>query len=93
MLFPHKAQLNKFMGFSKTGTPIYDAPVEIDCYFRPSFKVIENPNGQTIIQNAVVYTKTKIDVNDTVIFDGKKWPIIQSIHHIGVNLSYYKAVV
>lgn len=94
MLLPHKVQLAKFVNFTKTGAPVYDAPIEIECYVsRPTLKTIVNPKGEIVVVNAVIYTQTKVDVNDLIIFEDERWPVAQVTHHVGAGLSYYKVVV
>ena len=64
----------------------------IKARFEYSRKLIRNSQGEEVISEAILYTKTPINLDDVIIYDSRNWNVIGVSSPVDLfgNISHYE---
>lgn len=63
----------------------FAAPVTIDCRFEYRRKMVRNRQGQEVISEATMFTKSPVIPDDLIIFDSRDWVVISVANEAGLD--------
>lgn len=56
--------------------PTYADPVTIDCRFEYKRRMVRNKQGQEVISEATMFTRSPVIPDDLITFDSRDWVVI-----------------
>lgn len=94
-LFNHTICLQKRNAIDSFGNVAYSPPIEIKCRIEWKYKEIIDKDGNKIISEATIFTNTKLEPLDIVIYDSKSYvvKVCKNIDSIIGELDHYEVYI
>lgn len=65
--------------------PTYADPADVDCRFEYKRKMVRNKEGQEVISEATLFTKSPIKPDDVITYDEIDWTILAVANEVGLD--------
>jgi hypothetical protein len=72
------------MSVNEFNEPIFAADAVINCRIEYKRKMVRDKQGQTVVSEASLYTKTLIKPDDVIVFDSLNWPVVSVANQAGL---------
>ena len=88
---PHTATLHSSSGFDDYNNPI-TSDLAMDCRFEPMNELFISGSGREERSVAMVFTKTLVTIQDSITFEGEKFPVkkVGKFSHQDGSFSHYE---
>lgn len=70
-------------------------PVTIDCRFEYKRRMVRNKEGQEVISEATMFTKSAVKPDDLVTYDSIDWVVITVANEVGLDgsVAFYEVMM
>lgn len=75
--------------------PTYEDSVDIDCRFEYKRRMVRNKQGQEVISEATLFTKSAVKPDDLITFDEIDWVVLAVANEVGLDgsIAFYEVLM